>query len=131
MSQECKDCDGSGEVWGVDFDGSRKYSSYLNCLTCDATGTIHRTGPYRLADGTWSDGVDRTHRINERKFGEANPQRIRLVCQRTLVGVWKPEAMPFQGEIPISWDDFTHAEAIAYADRMARTNQGETNEEVV
>lgn len=121
MSQVCKDCDGTG----VALASLRKLFPE-NCTTCDVTGRINRTGPYRLADGTWSDGVDRTHRINERKFGEANPQRIRIVCQRTLIGLWKPEVMPFQGEIPISWDDFTHAEAVAYADRMARTNQGET-----
>lgn len=84
-----------------------------------------RKPPYRLDDGTWSDGVDRTSMIKLHKFQIENPSRpivIQTWDQRPDGGYdWvaieskygEPEYFP------------THTEAIAYADRMARTNQGE------
>lgn len=114
--QTCKDCDGSGEVWGINFDGAHKYAAYLNCDTCDSTGRINRTGPYRLADGTWSDGVKRTARIEMRAFGDANPDRVRVLVCPTCFD--KPGATVLhRGSVEKCFP--THAEAIAYADRMA------------
>lgn len=110
--QICKDCDGRGWVFYVGSD---------DCPTCDGTGTIHRTGPYRLADGTWSDGVDRTHRIWSPYFAMKNKGRWhvykgfpdflsghkwRLYSDRGFLRYFK-----------------TRAEAIAYADHHARTTK--------
>jgi len=78
-----------------------------------------RKPPYRLADGTWSDGVDRSQPMRER---EAN------------VGRWEVWRNAFDGWV-VDFDsgkirgsaqeEFpTHAEAIAYADKQARTNGG-------
>lgn len=93
------------------------------CRTCQGTGVVTRTGPYRLADGTWSDGVDRSKRIWSTYFAMTNNKRWhvykgfpdfltghewRVYSDRGFLSYYK-----------------THAEAIAYADRMARTNKGE------
>ena len=85
------------------------------CPACD----LKRTGPYRLADGAWSDGVGREYEIAAYRFGVLNPTRMSVNFDdgEGVFAVWK-------GRDPVR--EFpTHAEAIAYADRMARTNQGE------
>jgi len=89
-----------------------------DCQTCEYDHW--RTGPYRLADGTWSDGVKRSHPMGAALRRVRNPKRVR---------VWKSR----KGE---GWTAFTvggvdhfntHAEAIAYADKQARTTtNGET-----
>ena len=124
---ECKQCKGRLEE---DF-----ISDYLTmsvdqrpCALCRGTGVIS-TGPYRLADGTWSDGVDRSKRIWSTYFAMTNNGRWH---------VYKGFADFFTGHEWRVYSDRgflsyhkTHAEAIAYADkhpRMARTNQGENNE---
>lgn len=110
---KCKQCKGRLEE---DF-----ISDYLTmsvdqrpCALCRGTGVI-RTGPYRLADGTWSDGVDRSKRIDTRKVSA----RLEVSIGKYASHVWH-EA--YQTKEFDTW-----AEAIAYADRMARTNQGENN----
>jgi len=93
------------------------------CSACD----LNRTGPYRLADGTWSDGVDRSERISAYERGIANPNRVRVVIQTSTSGDWYPNAVVLKGIYPLAWDFPTHAEAIAYADKQARTTtNGET-----
>jgi len=75
--------------------------------------------PHRLADGTWSDGVDRTKRINERYLTARYEVTVSRSSKRATV--WqKPNHL--QGtEFP------TWREAIAYADAQARTTtNGET-----
>ena len=117
--QYCKDCLGTGVIVtrGPFIDGEDW------CETCDATGTIHRTGPYRLADGTWSDGVDRSERVKYLAFNDANPNR--WTVHRMNRKRWEAYLLNMETSfLPKSFP--THAEAIAYADRMARTNQGET-----
>jgi len=110
--QICKDCGGAGVIFGWREDW---------CETCDAMGTITRTGPYRLADGTWSDGVERTARIEMRAFGDANPDRVRVLICPTCFD--KPGATVLRRGAAKSIDKCfpTHAEAIAYADKQART----------
>ncbi|MGP9528165.1 hypothetical protein [Glutamicibacter sp. AOP5-A2-18] len=120
-AQECKDCNGKGY-----FDRNHLGKTPTSCQTCEGDGYKYRAGPYRLADGTWSDGVDRVECIKLHKFHIENPSRpivIQTWDQRPDGGYdWvaieskygEPEYFP------------THAEAIAYADKQARTtNQGE------
>lgn len=109
-AQECKDCEGLGE-WAC-------YGKAYFCKTCDGTGEIERTGPYRLADGTWSDGVNREKRIYDR-----DPAIGRVDVRKSRAGeVWLTTT---DDEV----DHFsTWHEAYDHADRMARTNQGENNE---
>ena len=88
-----------------------------------------RKPPTRLADGTWSDGVDRSKRIWSTYFAMTNNGRWH---------VYKGFADFFTGHEWRVYSDRgflsyhkTHAEAIAYVDkhpRMARTNQGDNNE---
>ena len=115
-SQQCKDCLGRGWIAGPIYamEGSHK------CPTCNGTGTIYRTGPYRLTDGIWSDGVDRSSKIRLHKFHLDNPSRpivLQTWDQRPDGGYdWvaieskygEPEYFP------------TFEEAIAYADKAAR-----------
>lgn len=123
--QECKDCEGLGE-WAC-------YGKAYFCKTCDGTGEIDRTGPYRLADGTWSDGVDRTRRLSSSEFGEENPQRLGIFRPSFIDEEWIARGDVWaivRGIKSVEWFA-THAEAIAYANKlacMARTNQGENNE---
>lgn len=110
--QTCKDCEGQG-MWLVDMG-----DSVSGCGTCDGTGTIHRTGPYRLADGTWSDGVDRHIEIHDR----IPPQNRWQVCKLES-GYWEAYAES-DGQQLDEIDAFdTHAEAIRYADHHARTTK--------
>lgn len=98
--QTCKDCHGDGSTY-ADW-------VHITCRTCDGTGAIHRTGPYRLADGTWSDGVDRSKPINLRQTTD----RYEVTTQNGRGMVWLRATIP---EPFATW-----AEAIAYADLMAR-----------
>lgn len=80
---------------------------------------VMRTGPYRLTDGTWSDGVDRTKRILYRQI----TSHYEITASHHGGGiVWQADRHMY-GKSFETW-----AEAIAYADRMARTNQGEPND---
>lgn len=111
--QICKDCAGRGWIAGPLYalEGSYK------CPTCDGTGTKHRTGPYRLADGTWSDGVDRSVSLRRRSIRGANGGRIAVWKSR--FGVW---GVKITTEEP-STIKLTFQEAVAYADRHARTTK--------
>lgn len=117
---KCKQCKGRLEE---DF-----ISDYLTmsvdqrpCTLCRGTGVI-RTGPYRLADGTWSDGVDRDEPLSV--WTRPNGRWQVYQCES---GYWEAYAES-DGQQLDEIDSFaSHAEAIAYADRMARTNQGENN----
>ena len=88
-----------------------------------------RKPPYRLANGTWSDGVDRTRVIPSHEFSKANPDRVYVhgTWDQDGLGRWKPYFDVWRGDTCIK-TGWPFAEAIAYADRMARTNQGENNE---
>lgn len=117
--QPCKYCGGLGE-WA--WSGKAYF-----CGTCDGAGTIHRTGPYRLADGTWSDGVDRTSMIKLHKFHIENPSRpivIQTWDQRPDGGYDWVAIESKYGE-PEYFR--THAEAVAYADHHARTTKNGDN----
>lgn len=112
-SQQCKDCDGEG---GSYFNGWY----WDKCPTCDGTGTIHRTGPYRLADGTWSDGVDRHIELADRE-----PTLNRWEVWQDDFGDWVASCGRTD-ECDSLREDFppgAFAEAIAYADRTARTTK--------
>lgn len=114
--QMCKDCAWRGWIAGPLYalEGSYK------CPTCDGTGTIHRTGPYRLTDGTWSDGEDRLERIRTQI-----PPNGRWQVYQCESGYWEAYAES-DGQHLDEIESFpTHAEAIAYADKHSRTNQGE------
>lgn len=114
---KCKQCKGRLEE---DF-----ISDYLTmsvdqrpCALCRGTGVI-RTGPYRLADGTWSDGVDRTKRILYRQ----------ITSHYEITASHHGGGIVWQADRHMCGKSFeTWAEAVAYADRMERTNQGENNE---
>ena len=93
------------------------------CPVCD----LDRTGPYRLADGTWSDGVDRTKRIADQHSGDECVSRM-YVWQFHSAYYDKIMWAVARSEPYTDQDFHKFAEAIAYADRMARTNQGENNE---
>lgn len=117
--QTCKDCEGQG-MWLVDMG-----DSVSGCGTCDGTGAIHRTGPYRLADGTWSDGVDRSKRVWATYFAMKNKGRWH---------VYKGFPDFFTGYEWRVYSDRgflryfkTQEEAIAYADRTARTTKNGDN----
>jgi len=111
--QECKECYGEGQWVG--------YGKAHFCPTCDGDGYINRTGPYRLANGSWSDGVDRSLELARR-----DTARNRWEVWQDAWGQWM--AYRYDGKAAdYEFAEFpTHAEAIEYADRMARTNQGET-----
>lgn len=108
--QTCKDCGGDG--------GRLKFGGLFVCLTCDGTGTIHRTGPYRLADGTWSDGIDRSLELARR-----DTSHNRWEVWQDGWGHWM--AYRFNGKTAnYECAEFdTHAEAIRYADHHARTTK--------
>lgn len=88
-----------------------------------------RKPPHRLADGTWSDGVDRTHTIPSHRFSKANPDRVYVhtTYNPETLGKWQPLFDVWHGDscIKAGWP---YAEAIAYADNLARTTKnGESN----
>lgn len=112
--QTCADCRGVGYQL-VGFTGTMPRFGDSLCPTCDGTGAILRTGPYRLADGTWSDGVERSQPLVMSGFGSANEDRMTVFWMhhgsKFGVAAGNPETFP-------EFDSF--AEAIAYADRVAR-----------
>lgn len=111
--QTCKDCGGRG--WPETGRFHMGLPQIKKCPTCKGTGYKDRTGPYRLANGDWSDGVDRSKRI---RFRYITSRYEITVASEGSAFVWQ-ESILFGTKRP------THAEAIAYADRMARTNQGD------
>lgn len=92
-----------------------------DCQTCEYDH--ERTGPYRLADGTWSDGVDRTSKIKLHKFHIDNPSRSIVIQTWDQLPDGGYEWVAIESKYGEPEYFPTHAEAIAYADRMARTNQ--------
>ena len=113
--QQCKDCQGNGSM-----PNAERPPRSMDCATCNGQGFIEHRAPYRLADGTWSDGVNRSVPLVMSGFGSANEDRMTVFWMRHGskfgVAAGNPETFP-------EFESF--AEAIAYADRMARTNQGE------
>ncbi|WP_404285233.1 hypothetical protein [Glutamicibacter arilaitensis] len=111
---KCKPCHGGGKLYGA-------FGDSWDCIPCHGTGE-NRTGPYRLDNGTWSDGVIRKHRIFSIYFSDSNPQRVTVEVEKLSEGTLLFNV--YRGFDHL--DEFdSFAEAIAYADRMARTNQGE------
>lgn len=84
-----------------------------DCQTCEYDH--ERTGPYRLLDGTWSDGVDRAVRISERD-GTAG----RFEVWSDSWGSWQAYRYPLDSPEELHEEFHTHAEAVAYADWAAR-----------
>lgn len=105
--QICKDCAGRGWIAGPLYAMEGSYK----CPTCDGAGTIHRTGPYRLMNGEWSDGVDRSEPIDTRPCSN----RYEVTTGKKYSHVWH-ESLP-----AAEFD--TWAEAIRYADYHARTTK--------
>ena len=100
--QRCKDCNGLGAPTDHIF--------APDCPTCKGKGRINRTGPYRLANGEWSDGHDRSKRINTRNY--PLPWEVwQFPADKTIWLVGNPRGIT---TFP------THAEAINYATRMAQ-----------
>lgn len=64
------------------------------------------------------DGVDRSHEIAFMDFGRANPRRVAVT--RSGLGVLGMEWEVWRGTQRLT-SFATHAEAIAYADRQARS----------
>ena len=80
-----------------------------DCQLCEYDH--ERAGPYRLADGTWSDKVDRTKRILYRQI----TSHYEITASHHGGGiVWQANRHMY-GKSFETW-----AEATAYADRMAR-----------
>lgn len=118
--QICKDCAGRGWIAGPLYAMEGSYK----CPTCDGTGTTHRTGPYRLADGTWSDGVDRHIELADRE-----PTLNRWEVWQDDFGDWVASCSRTD-ECDSLREDFppgAFAEAIAYADHHARTTKNGDN----
>lgn len=79
-SKECLDC--GGHLEQLTYDSSGQYIvDDQECLTCKGSGLAPREkNPYWLHHAEeWSDGVDRTHRLRSEEFGEANPERVRVL----------------------------------------------------
>jgi len=110
--QQCKDCKQRFDAEPLPL---------MDCATCNGQGFIAHRAPYRLADGTWSDGVDRTHKLSTGRRGAENPDRIRVVLQRNQAGFYRNEAVALKGQYWLEPAPMTFAEAIAFADKHART----------
>lgn len=111
----CKPCFGGGKLYGA-------FGDSWDCIPCNGTGE-RRTGPYRLTDGDdcWSDGVVRHWRIKSLTWQATNPRRAFVF--REAEDSWV-SANGYHSK----WERFpTHAEAIAYADRAARTTKNGDN----
>ncbi|KUM31869.1 hypothetical protein AQ436_01765 [Arthrobacter sp. EpRS66] len=74
-----------------------------------------RKPPFRLADGTWSDGVDRSKPIDTRPCSN----RYEVTTGKKHSHVWHES-------LPVAEFD-TWTEAIAYADNLARTTKNGDN----
>ena len=105
--QVCKDCGGNGAK-RISGDCDERITA--PCPTCEGVGRINRTGPYRLANGEWSDGVNRRDTL--------------LDCWRDGVfQVWlsrEEKNWRVNGANNTDARFPTHAEAIAYAHKKAR-----------
>ncbi len=107
---KCKPCFGGGKLYGA-------FGDSWYCIPCKGTGE-KRTGPYRLSDGTWSDGVDRSKRIWSTYFAMRNRGRWHIYKgRRDFLTGHKWRVYSDRGFLRYFK---THAEAIAYADRAAR-----------
>ena len=104
--QPCKNCGGTG--WAFDYKAGYSPPPWSGCTVCYGTGEIRRTGPYRLQDGTWSDGVDRSKPINLR----ATSNRWEVTAGMNASYVWHKAYREVEFD---TWE-----EAIAYADKAAR-----------
>lgn len=73
------------------------------------------SAPHKLKDGSgeWDDGVDRSMRIQSINFAKANPTRVHVA---KLWGRWNP----CLGDDYLTDGYRTHAEAIAYVDKLTR-----------
>lgn len=113
---KCKPCFGGGKLHGA-------FGDSWDCTPCNGTGE-KRTGPYRLADGSWSDGVDRTKPINFRQITgrfEVAVWVSQLHGVATKFVVWHKSTGLTPREFP------TFEAAIAYADKLARTTKNGDN----
>ena len=111
--QQCKDCKGNASM-----PNPARPTRLMDCPTCNGQGIIPHRAPYRLSDGTWSDGIDRHIEIHDR----IPPQNRWQVCKLES-GYWEAYAES-DGQQLDEIDAFdTHAEAIRYADRHARTTK--------
>ena len=117
--QQCQDCQGNGVM-----PNPERPPRLMDCATCNGQGFIEHRAPYRLADGTWSDGVERTHVIPSHEFSKANPDRIYVhtSCDPETLGKWQPLFDVWRGDTCIK-TGWPFAEAIAYADHHARTTK--------
>lgn len=104
--QLCKDCKGNGSV-----PDPERPPRLMNCATCSSLGAIPHRAPYRLADGTWSDGMDRSKRIDLRQVTD----RYEVTVRPGYFHVWHSSGQPAEF--------YSFAEAIAYADHHARTTK--------
>lgn len=124
---KCKPCHGGGKLYGA-------FGDSWDCIPCNGTGE-RRTGPYRLADGTWSDGIDRTAWLRDWAYGRLNPNRVTVGCYsygtdkegrevREGFVVYRGNERLMNGDA----ETFpTHDEAIRYADHQARTTKNGDN----
>lgn len=104
--QQCKDCKGNASM-----PNPARPTRLMDCPTCNGQGIIPHRAPYRLTDGTWSDGIDRSERIRQRFVSD----RYEVTTGRFWSAVW-------HGDEPVKhFDKFT--EAIRYADHHARTTK--------
>ncbi len=99
------------EMWTTHYGAVEPGSMYEPNPDCPEH---FRKPPHRLSDGSWSDGVDRRLRLTDR----GAPGRWEV--WKDHWGCWI--AWHNTGGDLVSYDFDTYAEAIAYADRMARTN---------
>ena len=99
--QECKDCDGHASA---------------PCPTCEGTGRINRTGPYKLHSGEWSDDVDRNTMVSARAFTSKRWEVIKL---RSVPSEWAAYRGLGNGTEFFS----TFEEAIAYAHEKAKGDE--------
>lgn len=124
--QQCKDCKGNASM-----PNPARPTRLMDCPTCNGQGIIPHRAPYRLADGTWSDGVDRTAWLRDWAYGRLNPNRVTVGCWsygtdkdgrevREGFVVYRGNSRLMNGDA----ETFpTFAEAIRYADHHARTTK--------
>lgn len=126
MAEKCDACNGRLEE---DFisDYASMAVDQRPCGKCRGDGVL-RAGPYRLDDGGWSDGVDRTRVIPSHEFSKANPDRVYVhgTWDQDDLGRWKPYFDVWRGDTCIK-TGWPFAEAIAYADNLARTTKNGDN----
>lgn len=114
--QQCKDCQGNGSM-----QNPARPPRLMDCATCNGQGFIAHRAPYRLADGTWSDGVDRRLPLSERAM---NLGRWEVTRSDWEDAGWFAQFKEHSEMIGCHEREFpTHAEAVAYADKQARTTK--------